>query len=254
MRGSISKKSGTNFIWRGDMDMNIVTRLVVPVSVILLTASCSHMRPQLDRSKGIFPATSIPNFITQADIRIDGYTNAWKRLEDYEWQVAETSLGGGVIAVVGAVAQSTPWAVAGAATAGAATMYSSFYGTERQNDAFTKASQATKCLQLLAENIKSQNLSKVAAPEGWDEDAASYSIRLLNDGISRIDDTLFSRLRKRAVSTAPGFASLQASLTRAMSSKPSLMMNDVAATSDSPRLQAAVGRLESDISICISAN
>ncbi|QZD73252.1 hypothetical protein [Pseudomonas sp. 3-2] len=234
--------------------MNIVTWLFVPVSVVLLTASCSNMRPQLDRSKGVFPATSITNFITQADIRIDGYTKAWKRLEAYEWQIATTSLGGGAIAVVGAVAQSTPWAVAGAATAGAATMYSSFYGTERQNDAFTKASQATTCLRALAENIKSPNLSTVDAPEGWDEDAESYSIRLLNTGISRIDDTLFTRLRKRAVSTEPDFASLQASLTRAMSSKPSLLKKGATAASDSSRLQAAVGRLESDIGICISAN
>ncbi|WP_156886723.1 hypothetical protein [Pseudomonas frederiksbergensis] len=212
------------------------------------------MRPQLDSSKGTFPATSIPNFITQADIRISGYTKAWKRLEAYEWQVATTNFGGGAIAVAGAVAQSTPWALGGAATAGVATMYSSFYGTERQNDAFTKASQATKCLRALAENIKSPNLKLVDAPEGWEDDGESYSIRLLNNGISRIDDTLFSRLRKRAVSTEPDFASLQASLTRAMTSKPTSIKAGVAPPPDGARLSAAVGRLESDIGICISAN
>jgi hypothetical protein len=198
-------------------------------------------------------------------------------LDNKEWKFGEATLSGGTAGVLGAVAQSVPVASLGALTAGTSTLLSTYYGTEKQTDAYLKAFGAADCVRSLASGINHEAaLKQIKAPAGGGT-ANQYAGEKLNAALDKIHHILFGRLQKRAVSTAPNFEQFQTHLQNSLVSKPAAASKDVKTSpknadmlalavdangsaieeidvAEFERLKAAVGRLQDDIGLCISAN
>lgn len=230
-------------------------KVLVGISIGLV-AGCGHMAPRIEESYLVgIPAADIAGFVVAADGVALKYRKRFLKQEDREWDTGEANLIGGTVGAIGAVAHSIPAAGVGAVTVGAAGMVSNFYGVEKQNDAFSKAFIATRCLSTVASNInKPSLLSNYLSPDAQ-MTAESYALQKLNAGMVRIEDKLVERLRKRAVSTAPDFSAFEQAI-RARITAADLPKSKPGFTADEAgkELEAAVARLEADINICISAN
>ncbi|MBK5374657.1 hypothetical protein JFT81_08420 [Pseudomonas sp. TH43] len=247
------------------------TRVIFLLVVGGVVSGCGHLAPNIKDLEVVADRpTTIENFAIASEKTILQYRAKIAKQEEREWDTGSANLIGGSIGAIGAVAQSIPVAGAGALTVGVSTLVSSFYGVEKQNDAYTSAYVSTKCLRELALNLDSPAMEFVIAPSGGG-DATTYALKLLNAGMYRMEDKLFARLRKRAVSTAPDFVQFQSYLKMGLASAKAPMAgvdksksvafifkSDGTQTTISKeeleRVQIAVGRLEADVGVCVSAS
>ena len=246
-------------------------KTIISLFFVGVVSGCGHLAPDIRNSEvAADRPTTLNDFAIASDKTALQYRAKISKQEEREWDTGSANLIGGGIGAIGAVAQSIPVAGAGALTAGVSTLVSSFYGVEKQNDAYTSAYASTKCLRELALNLNSPAMSYVNAPAGGG-DATTYALNLLNSGMYRMEDKLFARLRKRAVSTSPDFVQFQSYLKMGLASAKapktgvdenqrgnfvveSAGLQTKISTQELERVQIAVGRLEADVGVCISAN
>jgi len=244
------------------------TQSICLALLTLLVSSCATMKPTLPSATRA-TATDFPAYLKLADERITTYRNEVVKIENQEWSNGESTLFGGTVGTIGAVAHSIPAAAGGAVIAGTATLMSTFYGTEKQNDVYTKAFDAASCVRTIASNInKPEALQYIQAPDGGGT-ADTYAIQTLNGALDKIDGILLKRLKKRAVSSEPNFELFQTHLQNSLKSQPaqatatlptpsggvhSLAGGKTISSGDLDRLKTSIGRLKDDIGLCISAN
>jgi hypothetical protein len=250
----------------------LVARIIVVVSTGGAISGCGHLKPDIAESSvhGI-PAISLNAFVTVSENTAINYKRRIAELERREWDTGTGNFIGGSVGAIGVVAQSIPIAGAGALTAGVGSLISTFYGVEKQNDAYSRAYAAVRCLSVLAVNINTPALEFVNAPTGGG-DATTYSLRVLNSGAISISDRLMNQLRKRSVSAPPDYQQFQTYLKASLASAKAPVRSGVktntnpygpvkfnnvvtfVSNNELDRVQSAVGRLDSDVGACLAAN
>lgn len=230
-----------------------MSRTFLIVLSFSLLAGCGHMRPKLEKSDLVgLPAVDLATFITAADGTAKNFKRRFAKQEEREWDTGAANLIGGTVGAIGAVAHSIPAAGIGAVTVGAAEMVANFYGVEKQNDAYTKAYAATKCISVLASNInKPASLGNFLSPDG-EIPAETYALAELNKAMSSVEDKLVERLRKRAVSTSPDFSAFEVYLKARVDAGRAPKSESFVAAAADDQMQVAIGRLEADIGICLT--
>lgn len=225
---------------------------ILPLILIGLSLTACSFRPTLPKQKS-FTSDLVKSYVeTNAQI-IGVYQASAMTLEANEWGSGEVELVGGTLGAAGVVASSIPIAAGGAALFGSSELVSTFYGYEKQSDAYMRAYHAASCLQTIAYSLKPTLFEAVDVPPGW-VSVEAYAVHHLNSASEKVHNRLFESLRKRAVSQPPDFNAFQASLQASMKSAPAPAANGFTGNltaAHEAQLQA-LGRLETNIALCLA--
>lgn len=250
--------------------MSSHSSLAVLIAAIL--AGCASA-PQI-ADVGSVPTTTntFHTLYAAIDARISHFNSKWQGLEKTQWDDAKLITGGGGVSATAIAARATPVAAAGAALAGYVAIVDRFFGIDKQNLAWTKASHALQCVQAVSSYIavNAPFLKGIQSPDSPAEDGADYAFRSLRTTMQQVDRTLENRLRINAVSTEPNWSAYFAAVKSAAQQPPAaalgnpqkdanqmVQMSGVSAKiseADLTKLKTAVGRYRSDLDACLAAN
>jgi len=241
--------------------------LAVIATVVL--AGCASA-PDLSEVGSVPDATTFTGLYARMDARIGGFNQKWHTLETTQWHDAEWIAGGGGVSALGVAARSTPAAAVGAAVAGYVAIFDKFYGVDKQNLAWTKASHALQCAQGVSSyiNLNTVFLKSIQSPDSAAEDGEAFAYRTLRTAMQQVDRTLEDRLRIGAVSTEPNWSAFQTAVKNAAQQPPAgtkdapqpdaagerRINGNKISDADLTKLRTAVGRYKSDIDACLAAN
>lgn len=237
------------------------------IALLLLVSGCAT-RPKMDSIQDVSTddAANFEKLYKALDVQIAQKSTQWKNLEGTQWDNAEWTAGGGGVTALAVLARSTPTAVAGAMVAGFATVDDRFFGTNKQNLAWTKAAHALQCMKGISTPlyVNYEQLSNIEAPESK-EGAKAYVRRVLYDAVWQVNRTLEDRLRIGAISTEPDWNAFSTSIQNAAKSQKAPVSSsgkkildaktpDETANALIATLQALVGRYKADLATCTAAN
>ncbi len=238
-----------------------VSGIFIAIIFSFLGAGCSHLnlRPEIDEVGISDPKTNFSEQYAVLEARILKFNDKWQNLERKQWSLAETTAVGGGASVIAIAAHATPYAVAGAAVAGLAGITDKFYGTDKQNSAWTKASHTLQCIRAFSSTINVAGdaaLEKIQSPEFPDsETAAQFTLRVLKDAMWTVDRTLEDRLRIAAVNTEPNWSAFAIAVKNAANSASATVSDTQPFMDATPEKKKAflalVGRYKSDLDSCL---
>lgn len=238
------------------------TRIGICVLAVFLL-SCSSNRPKIDDVTSLDPDGNL-DFKTlygTLTTRIRAYNQKWQDLEKNQWRSAEVKATGGGVAAVSVAAHSVPGAVVGGLAAGLAVINDQFYGTDKQNIAWTKAAHTLQCMRAFSEPLatNASALSSVLLTDSSHEDGDEYARRVLYDALWQVNRTLEDRLRINAISTEPNWNAFATAVKNAgksdpASKKPGAPQMFAGNTSKEEKFLQQVGRFKEDIASCLAAN
>jgi len=238
------------------------TRSAVAVIAAALLAGCASA-PRISEVGSVPEATTFKDLYVKMDERINAFKRQWVALEATQWHDAEWIAGGGGVSAAAIAARSTPFAVAGAAIAGYVAIVDRFYGVDKQNLAWTKASHGLQCIKAISTYVyvNAGFLKNIESPDSPAEDGEGFAFRTLRTAMQQVDGTLEDRLRIGAVSTQPNWSAFQTAVQNAAKQPPATtkgLPEDAKGVqlseADLKKLAAAVGRYKSDIDACLAAN
>lgn len=227
-----------------------------------LLAGCASA-PRISEIGSVPDVTTFKTLYEKMDDRIKTFKQQWVALETTQWHDAEWMAGGGGVSAAAVAARSTPFAVAGAALAGYVAIVDRFYGVDKQNLAWTKASHGLQCIKAVSTYIyvNADFLKSVESPDSPAEDGEGFAFRTLRTAMQHVDGTLEDRLRIGAVSTEPNWSAFQTAVQNA-AKQPSATTKSLPpgakgiqiSEADLKKLATAVGRYKSDADACLAAN
>ena len=230
----------------------------LPLVLIGLSLAACTFRPTIPSPRS-FSHALLSEYIEENTKTVAAYRQEAMKLESNEWSSGEVEVVGGTLGVGGAIASSIPIAAGGAVLYGGSELLSTFYGYEKQTDAYLKAYYSATCLQTTAKALKPDLFYAIAIPPG-SASVEAYAVDQLNRASEKVHNRLFESLRMRAVSQAPNFGALQASIEAAMTAKPAAgatLSNELegAVERSKEEIEAqklAIGRLESNVELCLA--
>lgn len=236
----------------------------VAVIAAALLAGCASA-PKISEVGSSVPTdkTTFTALYSTIDDRIKAFNVKWQDLESDQWGDAKWIAGSGGVSAAAVAARATPYAVAGAAVAGVVAIVDRFYGIDKQNLAWTKASHALQCIQAISSyiNIHATFLKdNIQSPDSPAENGEEFAYRTLRTALQQVDRTLEDRLRIGAVSTEPNWSAFQTAVKNAAQQPPAAQKGAAAenrkglSDDDLKKLATAVGRYKSDVDACLAAN
>ncbi len=230
------------------------------IIVTVLLVGCASAPKIADVGK-VPNGTTFQLLYAQMDGRIETFNTKWHDLESTQWTDAEWIAGGGGISAAGLAARSTPTAAFGAVVAGYVAIVDKFYGVDKQNLAWTKASHALQCTQGVSSylNVNFNFLKDIESPDSPTEGGDEFAYRTLKTAMQQVDRTLEDRLRIGAVSTEPNWSAFQAAVKNATQQPPAIAKSSLTtakslSSRDFDKLRTAVGRYKSDVDACLAVN
>lgn len=228
-----------------------------------LLAGCASA-PKIADVGSVPSVTTFTDLYDKMDERIIAFKRQWVALETTQWHDAEWIAAGGGVSAAAVAARATPYAVAGAALAGYVAIVDKFYGVDKQNLAWTKASHGLQCIKAISTYmyVNAAFLKSVDSPDSPTEDGEGFAFRTLRTAMQRVDGTLEDRLRIGAVSTEPNWSAFQTAVQNAAKLPPATTKAPPPpdakgrriSAADLTKLGTAVGRYKSDVDACLAAN
>lgn len=188
-------------------------------AVTIFATACSNtsIRPEFPNHD---PAASqdITGSIALLKSRIASYRTKWQALDSRQWQSAEVVAEGGGVTALGMLGRSTPIAGLGALVSGTVLASDKFYGTDKQDEAWSHGYRALRCIlaNTLPFDHQTPALSLIQAPDNSARTSEQYLSSQINQGVDRIQEKLEDRLRFRAINTAPDWSAFESAVRSAV--------------------------------------